>query len=77
MITVSFQGLQLSASERRNLAFRQQAKQSFMNSVLTEQVAETLKAVEVRKEQGVKPERVWFKEREEHGTTCIAEWMGF
>jgi len=59
------------------LAFRQQAKQSFMNSVLTEQVAETLKAVEVRKEQGIKPERVWFEERKERGTTCIAEWMGF
>jgi len=77
MITVSFQGLQLSASERRNLAFRQQAKQSFMNSVLTEQVAETLKAVEVRKEQGIKPERVWFEERKERGTICIAEWMGY
>jgi len=77
MKTVSMQGLQLSASERRNLAFRQQAKQSFMNSVLTEQVAETLKAVEVRKEQGIKPERVWFEERKERGTICIAEWMGY
>lgn len=77
MRTVSMQGLQLSASERRNLAFRQQVKQSFMNAVLAEQVEQTLKAVEVRKEQGIKPDRVWTKEYEVHGTLCIAEWMGY
>ncbi|MEF9673184.1 hypothetical protein QNM99_17205 [Pseudomonas sp. PCH446] len=53
MKTVSMQGLQLSANDRRNLAFRHQVKQSFMNSVLADQVADTLKAIEVRKEQAL------------------------
>lgn len=73
----SFQGCQLSAGQRRTLAFQQQAKSAFINSVLAEQVEQTLAAVQLRKDQGVKPERVWFKEVEEIGTLCIAEWMGF
>ncbi|MEF9673169.1 hypothetical protein QNM99_17260 [Pseudomonas sp. PCH446] len=77
MKTVSMQGLQLSANDRRNLAFRHQVKQSFMNSVLADQVADTLKAIEVRKEQGLKPERVWVFDYQERGTLCIAEWMGY
>ena len=77
MKTVSFQGVQLTPGQRRNLAFQQQARAAFVNSVLAEQVEQTLKAVEVRKEQGIKPERVWFVERQESGTSCIAEWMGF
>lgn len=35
--TVSFQGTQLSESQRRNLALQQQVKAPFMNAVLTEQ----------------------------------------
>jgi hypothetical protein len=77
MRTVSFQGVQLSEGQRRQLAFQQQVQQTFMNPVLAEQVAQTLKAVEVRKEQGIQPERVWFVEREEVGTCSFAEWMGF
>lgn len=77
MKTVSLQGAQLSPGQRRNIAFQQQARQAFINPVLAEQVAETLKAVELRKEQGIKPERVWFPDRQETGTLCIAEWMGF
>lgn len=75
--TVSMQGTQLSLGQRRQLAFQQQTHQSFMSSVLANQVKDTLKAVEALKEQGAKPERVWFIERQETGTICVAEWMGF
>ena len=77
MKTVSFQGVQLTPGQRRNLAFQQQARAAFVNSVLAEQVEQTFKAVDARKEQGIKPERIWFVERQEVGTSCIAEWMGF
>ncbi|PAA00392.1 hypothetical protein CJU78_24795 [Pseudomonas fragi] len=59
------------------LAEQQQIQNSFINPVLAQQVEQTLRVVEARKEQGVKPERIWFVERQETGTTCIAEWMGF
>ncbi|MEF9673152.1 hypothetical protein QNM99_17040 [Pseudomonas sp. PCH446] len=47
-----------------------------MNSVLADQVADTLKAIEVRKEQGLKPERVWVFDYQERGTLCIANGWG-
>lgn len=56
---------------------QQQARSSFINPVLAQQVEQTIKAVEARKEQGAKPERIWFVERQETGTICVAEWMGF
>jgi chitodextrinase len=74
---VSFQGSKVSAGQRRQLAFQNQCKAAFLNPILAESVAATLKAVEVRKEQGVKPERVWFPERQETGTFSVAEWMGY
>ena len=77
MKTVSFQGTQLTAGQRRNMAFQQQVRTSFLSAPLQQTVEDTLAAVELRKEQGVKPERVWFVDRQETGTTCIAEWMGF
>lgn len=77
MRVVSFQGAQLTAGQRRNLEFQNQSRQAFMSPVLAEQVAETLKAVEARKEQGIKPERIWFVEHQETGTPSIAEWMGY
>lgn len=76
MRTVSFQGAQLTQGQRLRLEQQQRVK-AFMAPVLVDLVSDTLKAVEVRKEQGVKPERVWFVERQDTGTTCIAEWMGF
>jgi len=76
MRTVSFQGVQLTQGQRLRLEQQQRVK-SFMAPVLVDLVADTLKAVEVRKEQGIKPERQWFKEREEVGTLSFAEWMGF
>ncbi|NVL62367.1 hypothetical protein E0I00_26700 [Pseudomonas syringae pv. actinidiae] len=76
MKTVSMQGVQLSPSQRRMLDQQRHVKQ-FMNPVLTQQVAETLAVIEVRKEQGTKPERIWFLDRQEKGTPSIAEWMGY
>ncbi|WP_073514910.1 hypothetical protein [Pseudomonas versuta] len=77
MRTVSFQGAQLTSGQKRRLAEQQRVQNSFINPVLAQQVEQTLRVVEARKEQGVKPERIWFVDREETGTTCIAEWMGF
>ncbi|UZM15474.1 hypothetical protein LZV00_06940 [Pseudomonas kielensis] len=77
MRTVDFQGTQLSFGQRRRLTEQQQVRSSFINPVLAQQVEQTIKAVDARKEQGVKPERIWFVERQEIGTTCVAEWMGF
>lgn len=56
---------------------QQQARSSFINPILAQQVEQTLKVVEARKEQSIKPERIWFVERQETGTVCVAEWMGF
>lgn len=77
MRTVSFQGTQLTAGQKRRMLEQQQARSSFINPVLAQQVEQALKVVEARIEQGVKPERIWFVERQETGTTCVAEWMGF
>lgn len=77
MRTVSFQGVQLTSGQQRRLSEQLQLRGSFINPVLAQQVEQTLKAVEARKEQGVKPERIWVVERQETGTTCVAEWMGF
>ena len=77
MRTVSFQGAQLTSGQKRRLAEQQQIQNSFISPVLAQQVEQTLRVVDARKEQGVKPERIWFVERQETGTTCIAEWMGF
>lgn len=77
MRTVCFQGTQLSAGQRRQIDFKNLARKAFLSTALTESVEFTLKALEIRKEQAVKPERIWLVEREESGTPCFAEWMGF
>lgn len=77
MKTVSFQGVQLTANQRRQQAFQQQVRGSFLNTHLQQLVEQGLAAVQLRKEQGIKPERIWFVERQETGTPCVAEWMGF
>ncbi|MGN9471540.1 hypothetical protein [Pseudomonas syringae] len=76
MKTVSLQGIQLSPGQRRMLE-QQRHVREFMNPVLTQQVAETLAEIEVRKEQGTKPEKIWFLDRQEKGTPSMAEWMGY
>ena len=58
-------------------AMQQQVRASFLNPALQTMVDETLAALDQRKEQGAKPERQWFVDRQEHGTACIAEWMGY
>lgn len=59
MRTVSFQGATLSGSERRSSQLRQQVRAAVNQSVLQQQVAATLNALEQHKEQGGKPEKVW------------------
>lgn len=76
MRTVSFQGTQLTSGQRRRLD-EQQRTRAFMNSVLQQQVSDTLAALESRQSEGVKPERQWFLERQERGTPCVAELFGF
>lgn len=78
MKTVSLQGIQLSPGQRRILEQQRHVK-SFMNPVLTRQVAETLAVIELRKEQGTKPEKIWFYDRQSswQGTISVAEWMGY
>lgn len=77
MRTVSFQGTALSESQRRSIAMRQQVQRQFLSAPLQQQVAEIVRVLDERKEQGAKPERVWFVEYEAKGTLCIAEFMGF
>lgn len=76
MKTVSFQGTQLTAGQRRTMQMQQQAR-AFVNPILQQQVTETLAAVDARQPQGIKPERHWFLERQERGTPCVAELFGF
>ncbi|WP_397470154.1 hypothetical protein [Pseudomonas sp. DD1] len=76
MKTVKFDATVLTAGQRRRLE-DQTRLASLMRNVIPQQVVETLKLLESRKEQGVKPERIWFVERQESGTTSVAEWMGF
>jgi len=75
--TLSFHGHDISAGQRRQLAFQNQTRAAFLNPILAASVEQTIAAVEARKEQGVKPERVWFVDRQEQGTACVAEWMGY
>lgn len=76
MRTVSFQGAQLTSGQRYRLE-QQRRIQSMLNPVLADQVAQTIAALEVRKEQGVKPEKLWFHVSDTRGTVSIAEWMGY
>lgn len=75
--TVSFQGTQLSAGQRRTLAFQQSMRTPFLNPVLQASIDQTMVALDQRKEQGAKPEKIWFLDRQESGTTSVAEWMGY
>lgn len=77
MRTVSFQGTQISASQRSTMAMQQQVRQAFLSVQLQATVDQTIAVLDQRKEQGAIPERQWFVERQEQGTSCIAEWMGY
>lgn len=73
----SHQGTKISTGQRQQLAFRERCKAAFLNPVLQASVEETIKLVEQRKEQGVKPERIWTRDFESTGTVSVAEWMGY
>ncbi|HCG0945354.1 hypothetical protein [Pseudomonas aeruginosa] len=77
MRTVSFQGAILSASERRSLELRQRAMAAVSQSVLQQQVAVTLHALEQHKEQGGKPEKVWSTISNEKGTPWVGDVFGW
>lgn len=80
MLVDSQQGTQLSPRQRLMLQ-QQQHVRSFMHPVLLDQVAETLKAMEVRKEQGaskwVDPNKFNIVDFKSRGTPSVAEWMGY
>ena len=78
MKTVSFQGTQLSASQRRRLAMQQQAK-PFLNTHLAQQVEQTLEAVEKLREEGTQgenPNKFRF-ESESRGTPWLGDVFGY
>ncbi len=77
MRTVSFQGATLSASERRSLELRQRAMAAVSQSVLQQQVAATLQALERHKGQGGKPEKVWSTISNEKGTPWVGDVFGW
>jgi hypothetical protein len=77
MRTVSFQGGQLTRSQRERLEQSRRVQQSVNTTVLQRQVAETLAAAQQRKDQGTKPERQWFVVINERGTPCVADAFGF
>ncbi|MGR3611035.1 MAG: hypothetical protein ACU0BN_19570 [Sulfitobacter sp.] len=77
MRTVSFQGGQLSRSQRDRLDQFRRVQASINTTILQQQVSETLAALEQRKSQGVKPERQWFVIVDERGTPCVADAFGF
>lgn len=74
---VSFQGSKLSPGQRRQLEFQRKTKAAFINPVLADQIAETIKAVDARKEQGIRPEPIWIFDYQVTGTFSAAEWMGY
>lgn len=67
---------QLSVNQRRILD-QQNLVRSMIKPVLAEQIAQTMALLDSRKEQGAKPETIWTPDRQESGTLCIAEWMGY
>ncbi|ASA29703.1 hypothetical protein ACGHAZ_006332 [Pseudomonas aeruginosa] len=77
MRTVSFQGATLSGSERRSSQLRQQVRAAVNQSVLQQQVAATLNALEQHKEQGGKPEKVWSTISNEKGTPWVGDVFGW
>ncbi len=77
MRMISFQGDGLSASQYRTIQLRQQVRAAVNQSVLQQQVAATLQALERHKEQGGKPERVWSTISNEKGTPFLGDVFGW
>ncbi|MBG5756361.1 hypothetical protein I5E65_25690 [Pseudomonas aeruginosa] len=77
MRTISFQGDGLSASQYRSIQLRQQVRAAVNQSVLQQQVAATLQALEQHKEQGDRLERVWTTVTTEKGTPWVGDVFGW
>lgn len=74
MKQVSFQGPRLTASDRAQLARRAELSRSlFLNSTLSNQVNQTIAALQLRKEQGAKPEKIWFVVQQQKGTPFLGD----
>lgn len=75
--TVSFQGTQLSASDRRRLAMQQ--LKPFLNTHLAQQVEQTLEAVEKLREEGKQGENPnkFRLEYESKGTPWLGDVFGY
>ncbi|NPZ64323.1 hypothetical protein, partial [Pseudomonas aeruginosa] len=67
----------LSASQYRSIQLRQQVRAAVNQSVLQQQVAATLNALEQHKEQGGKPEKVWSTISNEKGTPFLGDVFGW
>lgn len=76
MRTVSFQGVQLTAGQQRRQAFQKQVKTAFLSAPLQNMLDESFAELDRRKEQGVKPERIWFVDRIEKGTPWLGDVFG-
>lgn len=76
MKTFNFVGLHIPPRQRQTLEQQQRVK-AFMKPILSEQVHQVIKALEARKEQGIKPEKQWFTVSDTRGTISIAEWLGY
>ncbi len=77
MRTVSFQGDGLSASQYRSIQLRQQVRAAVNQSVLQEQVAATLQALEKHKEEGGKASNPWTTVTNEKGTPWVGDAFGW
>lgn len=78
MRTVSFQGSQITASDRVQIARREQiARSLFLNRVLSDQVAQIIASLDQRKEQRVKPEKIWSLDFQSKGTPFVGDVFGF
>jgi hypothetical protein len=73
----SRQGTAISLGQRRQLEFQNRCKPAFLNPVLAESVKEAIEVIDSRKEQGVKPEQIWFFDYQASGSVSVAEWMGY
>lgn len=70
MRKVSFQGIQLTASERRKLDIQ---RRPLLNQRLAVEVSEAVRVDSERKAAGVKPACWWSLERYERGTPYVGD----
>lgn len=76
MIVSGFQGTSLSSADRRRLQHRRLYSVPQSN-FLREQTDKTLAELDRRKEQGIKPDKVWTLDYEIKFTRPFADVFGF